>query len=332
MITEPGIYPEMPEDVYHDDPVPGGSLSSTMAKLLVQPGGPAKLQELSRTPRAPKPEFDIGQAVHSLALGAGAELALIPHDEWRTKETKAAVQEARDAGKVPLKPAQWDQVHAMVDALHAHDQASGLLTDGAPEVSAFAEVDGLWLRARFDWLTHGCAVDLKTATAADPESFARDAAKFGYHVQQAHYQAVAAALGMPADSFLFIVQEKAAPYLVSVIELDADYAALGRAEHAHAMDLWRACRDAGEWPGYADHTVTIPPPPWLRYRSEAHALDTTPEPAPDLHPDFAAQLALLAGTPCRNTLCANPAHMEPVEKSENVRREWAARKQEEVAS
>lgn len=265
-VVEPGVHDDMAEDVYHADPVPWRSLSSSMAKLLVQPGGPAKLRERMRSPREPKPEFDEGHAVHGLVLGAGAPLRLIPHDEWRTKEAKAAVAEARAEGAIPLKPAQWVKVHAMAEQLTKHRLASELLAHGVPEVSAFTTEGNVWLRARFDWVRPDCLVDLKTAAAADPGGFSTATAKWGYHLQAAHYLRVAYALGVVPEGspFIFIAQEKTPPYLVSVIELSPAYLGMGWAESDRAIELWRTCLAEDSWPGYADSTVTIDPPAWLR--------------------------------------------------------------------
>ena len=41
-VTEPGLY-AMSDEAYFADPVPGGSLSQSRAKILLQEGGPAKL-------------------------------------------------------------------------------------------------------------------------------------------------------------------------------------------------------------------------------------------------------------------------------------------------
>ena len=41
IIDQPGIY-DIPEDQYHRDPVPGGSLSASGAKKLLADGGPAR--------------------------------------------------------------------------------------------------------------------------------------------------------------------------------------------------------------------------------------------------------------------------------------------------
>lgn len=277
-VTQPGWYTDMPEDIYYGDPVPSGSLSASMCKTLIQPGGPAKLRQQLDTPRQPKKEFDLGHAAHKLVLGVGAEIVRIPHDEWRTKEAKAAVQAARDAGAIPLKPADWDRVHAMADQLAKHPAASELLANTIPEVSAFRQHEsGVWLRSRIDAVGQGHLVDYKSARTADPELFRRDAANLAYHVQSAFYSAMADALdGLPDDpDFYFIVQEKEPPYLVSMVELSPAFKAIGAAAVEHAIDLWQQCQATGEWPGYPAGITLVDPPAWLR----SHDEPTEPAPA-----------------------------------------------------
>lgn len=270
-VDAPGWFADMPEDTYFSDPVPDGSLSASMCKVLIQPGGPAKLRQQLDAPRGPNPVFDIGHAAHKLVLGVGAEIVRIPHDEWRTKEAKAAVQAARDAGQIPLKPADWDRVHAMADQLARHPAAVELLVDAVPEVSAFRRHDsGVWLRSRIDAVGDGYLADFKTSRSADPELFHRDAANLAYHVQDAFYTAMADALdGLPDDpDFYFIVQEKEPPYLVSVVELSPTFRAIGAAAVEHAIDLWQQCQATGEWPGYPAGISLIDPPAWLRSHDE----------------------------------------------------------------
>ena len=266
-VTKPGWWHDMPEDVYYGDPVPGGSLSASMCKVLVQPGGPAKLRQELDHPRPPKPVFDIGHAAHKLVLGVGAELELVPHAEWRSKEAKAAVAQAREAGRIPLKPVDYDRAHAMAEKLDKHPVASRLLTDVRPEVSAFRQHgSGVWLRTRIDAVGNGYIADYKTTRSADPDAFRRDSANLGYHVQSAFYVAMSDALeGLPdSPEFYFITQEKEPPYLVSVAELSPTFLAIGAAAVEHAIDLWQQCTATGEWPGYPGGITTLEPPPWLR--------------------------------------------------------------------
>src|SRR5690349_5629611 len=64
--TAPGLYPDIPESVYHGDP---DSLSSTGVRQLVKAGGPAKF---NGAVVEDSDAFDIGTAAHTLLLGTGA--------------------------------------------------------------------------------------------------------------------------------------------------------------------------------------------------------------------------------------------------------------------
>ncbi|MFD7416834.1 PD-(D/E)XK nuclease-like domain-containing protein [Kitasatospora purpeofusca] len=277
IVDRPGIY-EMTNEQYHADPVPGGSLSSTGARRLLAPSCPARYKYERDHGRAPKRHFDIGHAAHKLVLGTGPELALIDADEWRTAKVKAAVVEARERGAVPLKPAEWEQVHAMAEAIRQHPVASVLFAPGRgrPEQALFwwDQQSRVIRRAMFDWLPDRGAdrlvvPDYKTTTAADLESIAKAVEKYGYHQQGAWYLDGAKALGLHGGvepAFVFVVQEKAAPYLVTVVELDVVALRIGQARNRRALEIYRECTDSGRWPGYSDDVELIALPAWAEAR------------------------------------------------------------------
>lgn len=271
-VTKPGVYLDMPVEVYHADPVPGRSLSSSGARKLLPPSCPALFAYERDHPPAPSETFDIGHAAHQLALGVGPEIVVIDADDWRT----AAAKEARDAahaeGKVPVKRDTYAELVAMRDALHAHPIASALLGDGGQaEVSLFwtDEHADIWRRCRLDWKPaprtgRAIGVDYKTARNADPEKFARAAVDYGYHCQAAWYLDGMAALGL-ADkdaAFVFICQEKTPPYLVSVVQLDIAAIKIGRSLNRRAINVYAECERTGIWPGYADDVALVSLPFW----------------------------------------------------------------------
>lgn len=272
-ITEPGIYPDMPAEVYHADPAPDGSLSSTWARKLMEPAGPAKFIHERRNPPPPKKVFEFGQAAHTLVLGVGQQLVEIPDNLLstdggvRSKEAKAWAQEARERGEVPLKPVEYQQVHDMAAALQQHREANDLLTSEGTqtELSTF-RIDpetGMWLRCRFDAVSPEGVIDYKTIVDADPGKFARDTAhRLGYHQQDAWYRDQAKELGITVGPLRFILQEKTAPYLVSVVHLDDDYLDIGRRRNRTAIELFAKCLATDEWPGYTG-TRIVGPPKWL---------------------------------------------------------------------
>lgn len=278
-ITEPGVY-DIPVDEYHADPVEGRSLSSTGARKLLAPSCPALFRYDQLNPPAPKPHFDFGHAAHKIVLGAGAEIVVVADEwgqdpnEWRTKAVKERVAEVRADGGIPIKPGDFDRVTAMAEALRAHPIAAALLAAGngaAEQTLAWRdERTGVWRRALLDWLPDEPAsrgrliiTDYKTAAAADNDSIQKAAHSHGYHQQAAWYEDGVAALGLGEPAFVFIFQEKTAPYLVNVVQLDAIAMRLGRERNREAIDLYRKCVAADRWPGYSDEIELIPLPAWI---------------------------------------------------------------------
>lgn len=270
-ITEPGVYDLTPEE-YHSGPVARGSLSSGGARALLPPSCPAKFAWQRDNPRPPKREFDLGHAAHLLVLGAGPELVVIDHGDYRTKDAKAQRDEAHLAGAVPLLAHEYEQVSAMATALRAHPLAAALFDNGRPERSLFWRDDrtGVWRRARPDWLPDprpGRRVligDYKTCHSADPDALARAVHQFGYHQQADWYLAGCRALGLAGDdaAFVFVCQEKAPPYLVSVVDLDHVAMRIGAERNRRAIDIYAHCEAAGEWPPYVEGVHLLSLPPW----------------------------------------------------------------------
>lgn len=277
MINTTGVIDGMSDAEYHADPVEGGSLSSSGAKDILR--SPA-LYQWNRTHRVEKDTYDVGHAVHAKVLGVGLPAVEIPADilasngATSTKAAKEFIDDARAAGLVPLKADVIREIEAMAESVLTHAVARPLLEKpGKSEQSLFAPdpTTGVWLRARLDRLPdvdrgQTVAVDLKTAVSADPSEFRNSAASYGYDIQSEFYQhALGLARGDDDIAFRFVVVEKSAPYLVSVVELDAEYAVVGRARMRRAINTYAACTDDGEWPGYAPVVHYVDPPRWLAY-------------------------------------------------------------------
>lgn len=276
-ITEPGVH-DIPADTYHRDPVPGGSLSSTGARKLLPPSCPALFRHEQQNPPAPKQTWDLGTAAHKLVLGSGPELFRVSFDTLRTKAARKEVADARARGAVPLKPDEYDQVHEMAEAIRTHPVAAKLLRRGRgmPEQSLFWKDSptGVIRRARLDWLPAAgpgrlIVPEYKTARSADLESIPRAMHDYGYHQQAAWYLSGIKALGLAGDAkpaFVFIVQEKTAPYLVTVFEPDAMALRIGAHRNRQALELYAACRTSGHWPGYSEQIELLSVPPWVESR------------------------------------------------------------------
>lgn len=272
-ITETSIVLDMPEDVYHADPVPGGSLSSSGARRLLPPSCPALFRHERDHGRPPRDTFDFGHAAHRLVLGAGNDLAVVDADDWRSKAAKDARDSARVEGLVPILAADYAKAQAMAAAVRAHPIAAALIDPdrGRPEVSLFWSDDDtdVWCRARIDWLPDPVearrliVTDYKTTTSAEPAGLPRAVASYGYHQQAAWYLDGIQATGIADDvAFVFVAQEKTEPYLISVYELDREALLIGADLNARARALYAQCTATDTWPGYSDDVLSISLPPW----------------------------------------------------------------------
>lgn len=264
---KPGIHDDVPELDYHaaeGEP----SLSVSGAKRILD--SPARFKwERENPPK--KKVFDFGHAAHAKVLGVGLEIVTVPLDlcakngAWSTDEAKAFVAEAEAAGKVVLKQADLDVVDAMAEALKSNAFAMRLLADGIPEQSICwrDEETKLLLRGRSDWTTRlddqPIIVDYKTCDDANPDQFRWEAGKWGYPMQDSWYREGYEALTGQPHGFVFIAQEKKAPYLSSVVEIDDEAREIGAQRNRVARRIFLDCMTRDEWPAFPGvHRVAVP--------------------------------------------------------------------------
>lgn len=135
------------------------------------------------------------------------------------------------------------------------------------------------LRGRLDRLpaiptTSGRLIvaDYKTAASAAAGAFSRSAANYGYHQQAAWYlDGIRVLLGVEDPAFVFVVQERDAPYLVNVIELDDTALTIGRDRNRTAIAKFNECTDNNRWPGYSDEVQLVGLPRWAEIQAEEQA-------------------------------------------------------------
>jgi hypothetical protein len=164
----------------------------------------------------------------------------------------------------------------MAAAIRKHDIASALLhpDHGQPEQAIFWQdtETSVWRRALIDWLPelgHGrpIAVDYKTTVSAEKDAIRKSVARYGYHQQDPWYLDAVQAIGYPPDTaFVFIFQEKQAPYLVTVVQLDDTARAIGRERNRRALEVYRDCTATGIWPGHSNDIESISLPAWAERR------------------------------------------------------------------
>lgn len=268
---------DIPNDMYHADPVPGGSLSSSGAKRLLPPSTPAHFDHQRKHGQPPKKAFDLGHAAHRLVLSEGAEIEVIPGERWDTNIAKAAVAKAREEGRIPLKEKDHEVVKAMAEKIREHPIASQLFKPGSgkAEQSLFWRdvQSGIVRRARLDWLPNpnpnGRLIipDYKTTHDASPLAAQKTMEDWDYALQADWYEDGAEELGLSNDAVMVLVmQEKTAPYLVAVYQPDATAMRIAAWRNRTAIDIYAACTKSGRWPGYSDDVELLALPGWAEQR------------------------------------------------------------------
>lgn len=262
MLYPPGIHDHVTSADYHSDPALGSTSLKTLATRT-----PAHYQHEKLHPKS-SAAFDLGTAAHSLILEQDESgIVVIDVDAKRGKVWTDPASAAEAEGKIALTSKEWAQVVAMRDAVMAHPFARGLFTGHKAEQSVFWEDDGLMLKCRPDAWQPGTLIDLKTARDANPNEFGKTAHEYGYHQSAAHYiDGVKAATGEELP-FHFVLVEKTAPFLVSVVELDIEAVNIGRQLNDRAKRIYRECVESDTWPGYPNADL-ISLPMWAIYQAE----------------------------------------------------------------
>jgi len=292
-----GVY-EMPMDKYLADPVQGGSLSSSIASILLEQSplhawhaSPALNPAWHRKEfdSATRKRMDFGSAVHCLVLephNTAAKVVMCPFSDWRKDAAKEMRAAAHDAGMIPLLQEDYDEAERMARAiwkqLERSEVGEALAAGGkAEQVAIWQESDErdearlVSCRSRMDWLSDDCSfiLDLKTTSgSAEPDAWARGALPQGADIQAAMYQRGISQLFQKSPVFVFAVFETDPPYAGSLVSLDPTYMALADEKFCEALDIWARCMATGVWPGYPSRIAYAAPPPYLQTQWEERAI------------------------------------------------------------
>lgn len=270
---------ELSADQYHADQIGSKpSLSSSLAHVLctMSPAhAKARHPRLSPQPvTAESDAFDLGTVCHALLLGGLDCVQVVDHDSYRTNAAKAERDAARSAGLTPILSKHWLNAQVMIDRVREQLDELGmdppLFTDGEAEVTIAWEEQGVPCRARLDWMrTDGLACDdLKTTSrSASPQTWTRRSLfENGYDIRAAFYLRGIRAVFDAAPKFRWLVAETEPPHAISVITPGADVLALGDDKVTYALNVWRRCVEAGDWPAYPPVAHVAELPPWEETR------------------------------------------------------------------
>lgn len=274
-----GVWPKVPEEVYHADPCIAPSLSSSIAKTLLSRSPRHAWYEHPRLNPAREPEekeeFNLGKAAHAMILGEPQNFAVIDPNDYPAKTTgaapkgwtNAAIKAARDeayaAGKIPLLKDQHETIERMVIAgreqLRYHE-CSDAFIGGQSELTLVWKEGDVWCRCRIDH-SPGANVfyDYKTTQAsANPDSCSNYFSGMGYDITSAFYRrGIRKVLGIENPVYNFVVQEIKEPHCLSVVGYGPDVDFLADRKVEEAIRIWGHCLRENRWPGYSSRKVYI---------------------------------------------------------------------------
>ena len=109
--------------------------------------------------------------------------------------------------------------------------------------------------------------DVKSISDAHPDKIQRSIEEYSYDLQRHAYICAVESLRpefVGRVKFRFWFVSTSGPVIVVPVDLDGQYAELGRVKWEHACDKWIECRKTGDWPAYGDgKPVMLSPPKWV---------------------------------------------------------------------
>ena len=211
--------------------------------------------------------LQFGRAYHKLMLEPDDfdnEFIVSPKFDRRTKEGKVAYENfiVLAEGKDVINEETYQKLLEMQKALYATPFVK-LLIKGEHEKSFFWKDKDTGVKCKCRPDSFGqikeqyVCIDLKTTTNAETQAFMRDSMKYGYDIQAAHYCEGLESVYKKPFKFIFIAQEKTAPYLVNVLEADEYFMKNGSDIRKMLLEKYKECKEKDKWPGYMDENSKI---------------------------------------------------------------------------
>lgn len=223
---------------------------------------PEKYKWFLEHPPESTPTLTFGAAAHKMLLepdGFDDEFAVLPNVDKRTKAGKEAYEAFLiDSGdKTVITQDDYDTIAAMTEKANSIPYVRELL-NGEHEKSFFWDDQdtGERCKVRVDIITamNGkiTIADYKTAANAKTEIFNNDIFRYGYHLQAYMYtEAVMQDMHLTErPDFLFVVQEKKAPYAVNLVQVTEDVMLAGMDTFRELIGTLHQCKETGFWYGY----------------------------------------------------------------------------------
>lgn len=214
-------------------------------------------------PEEPTPALIFGQAAHKFILEQATfleEFALMPKYDRRTKEGKRLYEMAmtETAGKTLISDEDMIAITEMRNALLADPEICEVFDRSHSYETSYSWLEpetGEICKCKVDMISdlHGeqYIVDYKTTGSCADGAFERSCRKYGYDFQAGFYTSVVSNSQLEDYGFIFIAQEKTAPYVPRLYICDPGFIEAGKRKFMELLHIYHDCKDNDSWPGYA---------------------------------------------------------------------------------
>lgn len=230
---------------------------------------PEKFKYFLEHPMEKTPALVFGSACHKYVLEMDDflnEYVIAPEINRRTNAGKAEWETfcAANEGKEIVAKNDYETMIEMRQVIDRCPLAKKLLFGKGETEQAFFWTDpetGEKCKIKTDRLVKynrkWYIVDYKTTECAETFRFNSSIWKFGYHFQAGMYaegvKTVKKLKKLPG--FLFVAQEKKAPYSVNVIEVSEDVMNAGVVKFHQLLEKYHNCKVLDNWPGYMTDNI-----------------------------------------------------------------------------
>lgn len=209
------------------------------------------------------PALLFGSAAHKYILEPETfdlEYAIVPKVDRRTKAGKEAIEDFKASHETQtwLDADDFDVIQDMKTALLCNPEVRDLLIGRKIRTEVpYQWVDdetGEVCKCKADIVTEidgvPTVIDYKTTLSCEDGAFERSSRKFGYDFQVGFYLEGINKSTLEEHNFIFIAQEKQAPYLSRVYICDEGFINAGKRKYRELLRRYHDCKVKNEWKGY----------------------------------------------------------------------------------
>lgn len=275
IITEPGIYKNIPNEIYHAS----NGISNSQMSYLLPPYCPKMFwfHELSgKIKKRSTDSFDLGNAVHTLVFEPDEFkkrfycVQEIPKRNTILGKVAFEAMEKSASGRTILDKQEQEIVNSMAENVTSHavwksiGNKSGCIEDSL----AWIDPDsGVLLRSRPDFYNEDIIIDLKTTKDNSHWNFQKSVVDYSYHRQGAiATDGLETLTKRTYKNVILFVVSKEPPHFVRCYVLNDNAINQGRYEYKYAASEYKKCMETGSWNSFPEVIEDLDIPSWA-YRN-----------------------------------------------------------------